>query len=583
MKTNDSLTRFVASFVDELTRLGVKKAVISPGSRSTPLAMLMAEHPELSCYMNIDERSAGFFALGLAKENNRPVVLVCTSGTAAANYYPAIVEARYSRVPLIVLTADRPHELRDVGAPQAIDQIELYGSYPKWFVDVALPEETVGMYRYVRTIAGRAVAASTTHPAGVVHLNFPFREPLIPNLGLSNLWEMEDDRPSYLHTMQGMPELSTKQVQAIADIMKDVTKGLIICGEQNDKSFISAVKELSRNLKYPILADPLSQLRSGIGDKKGIIEGYDSILKDQEIMNVLKPELIIRFGPMPVSKPLMLMLKNNPDITQIIIDPSEEYRDPTLNAAHMVVCNHTAFCEDLSDIIGETYQNTYYDDWILSNNIFQDMMEHELENINELFEGKIVRELQHVLPNGSRLVVGNSMPIRDVDTFFRNTDKEIGVLANRGANGIDGVVSTALGISAASTEPTFLLIGDLSFFHDLNGLLAAKMNDLDITIILVNNDGGGIFSFLPQSNEEKHFETLYGTPIGIDFSKVVEMYQGSYEKIKSWADLHTYFHDKWSIKGLKVVEIETNRTTRVKIHRELLDRVSQEIRKVLQQ
>ncbi|WP_175640692.1 2-succinyl-5-enolpyruvyl-6-hydroxy-3-cyclohexene-1-carboxylic-acid synthase [Metabacillus schmidteae] len=583
MKTNDSLTRFVASFVDELTRLGVKKAVISPGSRSTPIAMLMAEHPELSCYMNIDERSAGFFALGLAKENNKPVVLVCTSGTAAANYYPAIVEARYSRVPLIVVTADRPHELRDVGAPQAIDQIQLYGSYPKWFVDVALPEETVGMYRYVRTIAGRAVAVSTSHPAGVVHLNFPFREPLIPNLGMSNLWEMENDRPSYLHTMQGLPELSTIQVQAIADIMKDVTKGLIICGEQNDKSFISAVKELSRKLKYPILADPLSQLRSGTGDKKGIIDGYDSILKDQEIMNVLKPELIIRFGPMPVSKPLMLMLKNNPDITQIIIDPSEEYRDPTLNAAHMVVCNHTAFCEDLSGIIGETHQNTYYDDWILSNNIFQDMMEHELENINELFEGKIVRELQHVLPNGSRLVVGNSMPIRDVDTFFRNTDKEIGVLANRGANGIDGVVSTALGISTASTEPTFLLIGDLSFFHDLNGLLAAKMNDLDITIILVNNDGGGIFSFLPQSNEEKHFETLYGTPIGIDFSKVVDMYQGRYEKINCWADLHTYFHDKWSIKGLKVVEIETNRTTRVKIHRELLDRVSQEIRKVLKQ
>lgn len=583
MKTSDSLTRFVASFVDELTRLGVKKAVISPGSRSTPLAMLMAEHPELSCYMNIDERSAGFFALGLAKENKKPVVLVCTSGTAAANYYPAIVEARYSRVPLIVLTADRPHELRDVGAPQAIDQIQLYGNYPKWFVDVALPEEIAGMYRYVRTIAGRAVAASTSQPAGVVHLNFPFREPLVPNLGLSNLWEMEDDRSSYLHTTIGQPELSIQQVQAVSNFMNGVTKGLIICGEQNDPAFSSAVKKLSDKLKFPILADPLSQLRSGKGDKQGIIEGYDSILKDNDIMNALKPDLIIRFGPMPVSKPLMLMLKNNPDITQIIVDPSEEYRDPTLNASHMVVCNHTTFCEGLLGNLEETVSNTYYDNWILSNQVFQDMIEHELANINDLFEGKIVRELQHVLPDSSRLVVGNSMPIRDVDTFFRNTDKDICVLANRGANGIDGVVSTALGISAVSADPTFLLIGDLSFFHDLNGLLAAKMNHLDMTVILVNNDGGGIFSFLPQSNEEKHFETLYGTPIGIDFSKAVEMYQGEYVKINSWADLRIYFQEKWSKKGLKVVEIETNRTTRVKIHRDLLDHVSQEIRKVLKQ
>ncbi|MGQ4667666.1 2-succinyl-5-enolpyruvyl-6-hydroxy-3-cyclohexene-1-carboxylic-acid synthase [Metabacillus halosaccharovorans] len=583
MKTSDSLTRFVASFVDELTRLGVNKAVISPGSRSTPLAMLMAEHPKLSCYMNIDERSAGFFAIGLAKEKKKPVVLVCTSGTAAANYYPAIVEARYARVPLIVLTADRPHELRDVGAPQAIDQVQMYGNYPKWFVDVALPEEEVGMYRYVRTIAGRAFAISASHPAGVVHLNFPFREPLIPNLSLSNLWEAEDDRLSYLHTIQGLPQLEKSQIKDIADIMKGIAKGLIICGEQNDSEFISAVKEMSGKLKYPILADPLSQLRSGKSDKQGIIEGYDSILKDPEMINILKPELIIRFGPMPVSKPLMLMLKNNPDITQIIVDPSEEYRDPTLNAAHMIVCNHTKFCEDLSEILEECVSNQFYNDWILSNTIYQDMIEHELGQINDLFEGKIVRELQHALPDGSCLVVGSSMPIRDVDTFFRNTDKEIRVLANRGANGIDGVVSTALGISAVSIEPAFLLIGDLSFFHDFNGLLAAKMNNLDLTIILVNNDGGGIFSFLPQSKEEKHFETLYGTPIGIDFSKVVDMYQGEYEKINSWDELHTYFRDKWSNRGLKVIEIETNRTTRVNIHRELLDHVSQEIRKVLKQ
>jgi len=247
MKTGDTLTRYVANFVDELARLGVAEVVISPGSRSTPLAILMAEHPDLTCYINIDERSAGFFALGMAKCNKRPVVLVCTSGTAAANYYPAIVEARYSRVPLIVITSDRPHELRDVGAPQAIDQIQMYGHYPKWFVDVALPEEQVGMFRYVRTIAGRAVSIASAHPEGVVHLNFPFREPLLPNLSLNDLWSTTEDRTTYLHTTLGEVLLSKEQMEMLVQLVNRFSKGIIVCGEQNDSDFITEVNMLSEN------------------------------------------------------------------------------------------------------------------------------------------------------------------------------------------------------------------------------------------------------------------------------------------------------------------------------------------------
>lgn len=581
MKTGDSLTRYVASFVDELTRSGVEKVVISPGSRSTPLAILMAEHPKLSCYINIDERSAGFFALGLAKSQKKPVVLVCTSGTAAANYYPAIVEARYSRVPLIVITADRPHELRDVGAPQAIDQVQMYGQYPKWFVDISLPEEQEGMYRYIRTIAGRAVANASSGPAGVVHLNFPFREPLLPNLNLPDLWETSEERQTYLHTSNGQLSLTDDQALLMDKLLHGVTRGLIVCGEQNDVEFIYEVKKLSAKLKFPILADPLSQLRSGKHDKIGIIDGYDSILKDQDIVNELKPEIIIRFGPMPVSKPLMLMLKNNPDIVQVIVDPSEEYRDPTLNASYLINCENEIFCRELSIRLEGNTSSSYYEKWKLCNEIFTEMVEHHLSQMDDVFEGKIVSELQKLLPNRSRIFVGNSMPIRDIDTFLRNSDKEIEVLANRGANGIDGIVSTALGASVDSKTPTFLLIGDLSFFHDLNGLLAAKLNQLNLTIILINNDGGGIFSFLPQSKEEKHFETLFGTPIGLDFSKVVTMYEGKYTKVNSWTKLYHYFAKDWFNKGLQVIEIETDRKTRVKIHRELLDHVSQEIRKVL--
>ncbi|OAS88669.1 MULTISPECIES: 2-succinyl-5-enolpyruvyl-6-hydroxy-3-cyclohexene-1-carboxylic-acid synthase [Metabacillus] len=581
MNELDSFTQYVASFVDELVSSGVDKVVISPGSRSTPLAILMAEHPKLTCYINIDERSAGFFALGIAKSQKKTVALLCTSGTAAANYYPAIVEAHYARVPLLILTADRPHELRDVGAPQAIDQIHMYGNYPKWFVDLALPEEQPNMLRYVRTVAARAVGTSKTSPAGVVHLNFPFREPLIPNVNIPNLWSKLDTKSTYLHISPTNSFLPEDEMDKIANFFEDKTNGLIICGEHYDQGFVENVQSLSEYLKFPVIADPLSQLRAGVHNKQGIMDSYDSILKDKELVEKLKPEVVIRFGAMPVSKPLMQMLKNNPDIIQIVVDQGGTYRDPTLNASHLVTCDETAFCQSMIRKVNKKQASQFYQSWIQCDKLYWKMINQSLEQMTEMFEGKIVRELQQFLPDRCTLFVGNSMPIRDVDTFFGNTNKEIKIMANRGASGIDGIVSTALGASVNAEQPTFLLIGDLSFYHDLNGLLAAKMNNLDLTILLVNNDGGGIFSFLPQSNEEKHFETLYGTAIGLDFSKVVDMYNGSYQKVESWKELHTSLHSTKSRKGLKVIEIPTDRKTRVKVHRELLDHVSQEIRKVL--
>ncbi|WP_226670282.1 2-succinyl-5-enolpyruvyl-6-hydroxy-3-cyclohexene-1-carboxylic-acid synthase [Metabacillus litoralis] len=579
--SEDSFTRYVASFVDELSRAGVKQIVISPGSRSTPLAMLMLEHPDLTSYINIDERSAGFFALGLAKSGKKPVALLCTSGTAAANYYPAIVEAHYSRVPLLILTADRPHELRDVGAPQAINQINMYGNYSKWFVDLSLPESNDDMLRYSRTIAGRAVGISSTNPQGVVHLNFPFREPLIPNLKLQNLWDTHENRKNYLHTTAGITSLREEDIQSIVELFESEQKGIIICGDNQKTSYTEEVLLLSKCLSYPILADPLSQMRGGKHNKNGIIDSYDTLLKYPAIVDTLKPTIVIRFGAMPVSKPLMKMLKNNPDIKQIVVDSSGEYRDPTLNSSHLISYEEELFCKELIKVLPKRNTSSYYEKWVLSQSIHDHTIEESLENITELFEGKVVQALQKALPNQCKLVVGNSMPIRDLDTFFRNTLKDIEFYCNRGANGIDGVISTALGISADQSKPTFLLIGDLSFYHDLNGLLAAKMNKLNLTIILVNNDGGGIFSFLPQSSEEKHFERLYGTPTELDYSKVVDMYGGDFKKINSWEEFQSYFEQTWSNKGLKVLEVQTNRNTRVKVHRELLDHVSQEIRKVL--
>ncbi|MDQ0231104.1 2-succinyl-5-enolpyruvyl-6-hydroxy-3-cyclohexene-1-carboxylic-acid synthase [Metabacillus malikii] len=581
MKDADTFTRYVASFVDELVSSGVDKVVISPGSRSTPLAILMAEHPSLTCYIHIDERSAGFFALGLAKSQRKPVALLCTSGTAAANYYPAIIEAHYARVPLLVLTADRPHELRDVGAPQAIDQVHMYRNYTKWFVDLALPEENQHMFKYAKTIAARAVGISSANPAGVVHLNFPLREPLLPNLQMDDLWSKQAGRETYLHIPRSNHVVHLNELEHIVQLMNEHENGLIICGEYEVSNIANDIKRLSRQLKYPVLADPLSQLRVNGEKDDSIIESYDSILRDEDISQTLKPSIVIRFGAMPISKPIMQLLKNNDEIIQIVVDSGGVYRDPTLNAAHFVVTDEQYFCSTLIESINERQPTSYYRKWITSNALYWGKINGSLNQIDELFEGKIVHVLQECLPNKSTLVVGNSMPIRDVDTFFGHTTKDIRVFANRGASGIDGIVSTALGISATNDMPTFLLIGDLSFYHDLNGLLASKLHDLNLVIILVNNDGGGIFSFLPQSKEERHFETLYGTPIGLDFSKVVEMYNGSYTKIETWEMLQSTLNNKQLLKGLHVIEIPTDRKTRVKVHRELLQNVSREIRNVL--
>lgn len=576
---NEALTRYVASFVDELVQVGVTEAIVSPGSRSTPMAILMAEHPDMNVTINIDERSSAFYALGVAKATKKPVAILCTSGTAAANYFPAIVEAYYSRVPLIVLTADRPHELRDIGAPQAIDQNQLYGNHAKWFVEMALPENSEQMLAYVRTMAGRAAGTAQSAPAGPVHLNFPFREPLVPNLNLDHLWGTSKMAKKNVNVVVGKPTMDEVQAQLISDIVSEKLKGIIVCGSHNHPEFGNAVANLAETLQFPILADPLSQLRSGTHPKSYILDGYDAFLRNEEFREAFSPDIIIRFGAMPVSKSLLQYIQKQKSTPQIVVDGDGGWRDPTLSATDMVYCDEIEFCQAITNRIQKRSDNGWISSWIKINEIVK-------ENINAvhqeetLFEGKVFTELQEILPNGSTLFVGNSMPIRDLDTFFTNNEKSIHALGNRGANGIDGLVSTAMGISSQN-EHTVLVIGDLSFYHDLNGLLAAKHHHLNSTIVLINNDGGGIFSFLPQSQEEKHFETLFGTPIGLDYEHAVKMYGGKFTSVENWAEFRKAISDSLNGKGLHVVEVKTDRQENVMIHRKMWNNVSQEIKNLL--
>lgn len=576
---NDELTLYVAAFIDELVKAGVRHTVVSPGSRSTPLAIGMAEHREMNIHLHIDERSAAFFALGMAKAERKPVALLCTSGTAVANYFPAIIEAYYSRVPLIVLTADRPHELRDVGAPQAIDQLHIFGKYVKWFVEMALPESSDEMLRYARVMAARATAVATLAPQGPVHLNFPLREPLVPAITEQTWQQVKAEAPACIEVTIGQKTLTDEQFQQLYEQLSPIEKGWIVCGDLDKPRFAEAVTKLAEALGYPILADPLSQLRSGIHAKDWIIECYDAILKDETIAQHLLPEVVIRFGAMPVSKPLSLTLKRDPSIMQIVVDGGDGWREPTYMASRMVYCEEIEFCNRLVEQGKQRRMSEWAKLWRDVNELARKVLLRAKQE-ESLFEGKVFIELADVLPEQSLLFVGNSMPIRDADTFFMVNDKQIRVLANRGANGIDGVVSSALGASIVA-EPLVLVIGDLSFYHDLNGLLAAKLHQLNATIIVMNNNGGGIFSFLPQANYRTHFETLFGTPTNLRFEHVVRMYDGQYYEATTWNEFREYVQQSVHNKGLHVIELCTAREENVGKHRFLWNIVSQEIAQFL--
>ncbi len=561
----ENMTYYNAHFVDSLVRSGVEHAVISPGSRSTPMALLMEEHPRLKTFILVDERSAGFFALGLAKSSQKPVVLLCTSGTAAANYMPAVAEAKISRVPLIVLTSDRPPELRDVGAPQTIDQLHLYGHAAKWFAEMALPEATETALHYVRTQGARAVFESLSSPSGPVHLNFPYREPLLPDYdGIYN--RISIPAPVRLISGKKMPDRI---------IMDDVAKtlrgknGLIIAGEISKSSVASAILSLSEKTGWPILADPLSQLRSN----KSVMDSYDAFLRDDEIKDALKPAAIIRFGALPVSKALTLFMKRHHDIPHVIVDSGGGWRDPLHVATHMIHVDEAAFCIEMCTLLNES-QTEWKTAWQSVNEAARSVM----KKADGMDEGALFQQFLKGLPDGASIFTGNSMPIRDLDSFLFAGEQRIRVHGNRGANGIDGLVSTALGI-AANGENVYAVMGDLSFFHDVNGLLAAKMNKLSMKVLILNNNGGGIFSYLPQASEEKHFERLFGTPAGLKFEHAASLFDCQYVRITSGAQLIEELNQERE--GITILEAFTDRAINTEVHRTLWKEAVMQARKAL--
>jgi 2-succinyl-5-enolpyruvyl-6-hydroxy-3-cyclohexene-1-carboxylate synthase len=566
--------RWAVAFVDELARAGLRDACACPGSRSTPLAIAFAEHPAIKLWMHLDERSASFFGLGMAKYSGRPVALLCTSGSAAANFFPAVVEAHYARVPLLVLTADRPHELRDTGAPQTIDQIKLYGAHAKWFVEMALPELDPPALRYARTVADRAWAEALSVPAGPVHLNFPFREPFMPqDSALQQSTADPQDRLPHLSVDAPAPAPAESTVTALAGEIRGCSRGLIVCGPNNGADYAQEVAQLGTRLGFPILADPLSQVRCGPHDRRMVIDSYDACLRVDAFVQRYTPDVVLRLGALPTSKPLVRYLEAQADgCRQIFID-SGGWNDTALLASRAVHADPRLLCSSLSNALGE-YQapadaGRWSQDWLRIASLTRSAVARHLEGLPAPFEGKVFAELAALLPPGAVLYAGNSMPVRDLDTFFPARSAPIRFMSNRGANGIDGVVSSALGAAVHATGPLVLAIGDLSFYHDSNGLLAAKLHQLKATIVLLNNNGGGIFSFLPQAEHPEHFEQLFGTPHGLDFSRFAAAYGADFTRIATWEEFRRAVSRGLKSSGLNIIEVPTQRATNVRLHREV--------------
>ncbi|MED3876698.1 2-succinyl-5-enolpyruvyl-6-hydroxy-3-cyclohexene-1-carboxylic-acid synthase [Lysinibacillus capsici] len=570
MSERKILTDYVYKMVASLVQAGVENVVVSPGSRSTPLAYAVASTKQVKMYRQVDERSAAFFALGLAKATTKPVVLLCTSGTAAANYFPAIVEASYARVPLIIITADRPHELREVGAPQAINQPNLYGSHVKWSVDFPLADGAEPTLPFIERHLARAVAIATSAPFGPVHINVPFREPLLIDL------QQELPAVTFKHSSMGQLTPTRVDQQVLSSIIQSTKRGFMIIGELALGTELSIVWEFVRQLKWPVIVESLSNMRTSVPEDclPYIVTTYDAIMKSDDFKALVQPDTVIRIGAQPVSKFIMQFITKSRPNAYVIIDEDPMFRDATGVSTHFIHANVDQWLTELA-ITETAIEETYLVEWQKANQLASMFIEQYAEV--EKDEGAIVSRLLKMIPDGSDIFVSSSMPVRDIDTFLLATPKDLRVFANRGTNGIDGVVSTAIGFSQGNNRESYLLIGDLAFLHDVNGLIASRYQECNLTIIVMNNDGGGIFSYLPQSTVEDHYEDLFGTPTALEFRDIAHMYDMDYVRVETISELSEKF-STCKNHSLRLVEIFTDRTENVNAHRGLWNRINAELK-----
>ena len=585
------MNEYIASLVDELYQLGLRHAVFSPGSRSTTLAMLFQSHGGFHTYMNIDERSAGFMALGIAKAQGEPAVLVCTSGSALTHYGPAVVEAKHSGVPMIILSADRPYTLQQVGAPQTIDQQKYFGTFVNYYEELSVPSESHS-YTYPRQVARRAYLKANDHKLGPVHINVPLFEPLVPNCGAEYFTQGRSEKAFRLVKHEKIPTLAP---------LLNGKRVLILGGPSvtNPK----AVVDFAERIGAVVIGDPLSNLRQ----YEGVISTYDAFLAHQERWDDLRPDVVIQLGQIPVSKRIQQWMATLTDIDYITVSPNADVVNPSLTTTIHVMASVDVFLAEIKRGFpllistekkqrailqrlatsrstrhtskgqedGHRHEETADSHSVVMTPTYEEIWERiesdsrqQLDKVQEeptLFEGRTIHMLQQIIPDEGQILVANSMSIRDMDYFWATGRSQAMVYGNRGTNGIDGTVSTALGLST-NGKPTVMITGDMSFIHDLNGLAIGKTHGMNLTIILHNNDGGGIFQYLPQKGTDD-FDYLFNTPQGIDYSGLATMYGLDYVKVTTNSELEQAMQQYIGTEGIHIIEVATSKEISRELHK----------------
>jgi len=552
---------------DELARSGVEGVVVSPGSRSTPLVTAVEGHDDLRIFSVLDERSAAYFALGRARRTGAVTPLICTSGTAAANYHPAVIEADRGRVPLLLLTADRPPELRDSGANQTVDQEKLYGDAVRWYTDLPEPEAEERKLRSLRTTVARALAEATGTSSGPVHLNCPFRKPLEPtpvhgdvpaDLDPLAVDGRDDGRP-FVSTTAGTPQLDRRDLRRLAEALS-VGRGLIVAGPGDPPGVDpEAITALAHATGFPILADPLSGLRFGGHTRvTTTVGGYDGYLDPRVTDDWPDPEAILRIGASPTSKRLRQYLART-DARGFVVDPAGGWREAAFTATDLIVADPSRLAGRLAELVGGPDAPDWRERWADADRTHAEVVGDVTDDgAGGYFEGAVLADVADLAPEPATLVVSNSNPVRDADRYAAPAAAGYTVLGNRGASGIDGVVSTALGAGSATADHLTLVIGDLAYYHDSNGLLSVLRCGVSATIVLVDNDGGGIFHRLPIESFEPPFTEAFKTPHGLDFEPTADLYSLDYTAVEDRESFRDAYAESVASEGTDVIDVRTD-------------------------
>ena len=553
--------------VTALETYGIKYACISPGSRNTPLVVAFQKSKKIKSFVHIDERSSGFFALGLVYQTKSPVVLITTSGTAVTELYPAVVEAYYKHAPLLLLTADRPQSIHNTGANQTINQVNIFKNHVRGYYEAGMPKiNKPSLFGFSKKIAN-AVADSISKK-GPIQFNFPFAEPFEPSTGT------EEVTPSFIESMHKefsknvlhiyYKNKKNNDIQYLVDLLQNTSSVMIILGNSKFKENVAnELLKLSKTLNAPIFADGFSNIRSYKNENKNIITNFSTFLKSKKIRESINPRLIIQFGDTPVSKSLLQFFKES-KANKVLIHRFGEPQDPSRTAGKIVTGKTEWVCRVLNGALSvkpKDEQLAFLDSVIKIDETAGDIKELFLDSTSFPFEGKVINTILSELPDESNLMISNSLPARDFD-YFAEYDNRVKIFNNRGASGIDGIISTAAGVAAQSDATSVLVIGDLAFYHDISGLLALKKHEIPLIIVMFNNDGGGIFETLPIAKENDiQFEEYFKTPINIDYKSIVKGFSGKYKLVETSSAFAKEFKAAKKRKEFSLLEIKVDSKT----------------------